>query len=323
MTSRPTSAARPPRHDRTTVALAAGVALALLRSARREGERSQVTPAPAELGSGAGSSYDAQVEAMRALITAHVPTGDTVLVITRGDARLVDLPGRDGRHFPADERGVWAGHHPALGTAAALLESQRGRASHLALPVASAWWLQTYPELVELVERGTLVAHDDAAGWVWRLPAASTPGLAQHGASRSDASGSDRSDRTDAERSYRRSALELTGLLDALGAEGDDAAVVSRGDEAFCATTRVRTQHFPGDRSGRYDGHPRDDADACARLEQLLEEGVRWFVLPADAAWWAEHYPGLWRRLETRHRVVVDRPAVGRIVALQASQENP
>lgn len=87
--------------------------------------------------------------AARREIVSAVPEHATVLVVSRGDEELIDLPGREARHFPGDASGRWAGHHPSDGgEAIELLERARADgAEFLAFPAASAWWLDHYVEL--------------------------------------------------------------------------------------------------------------------------------------------------------------------------------
>lgn len=78
----------------------------------------------------------------------RVPAGATILVISKGDSSLVDLPERRGWHFPQTERGGYAGHHPATSSEAiAQLESLRARgADYLLIPQPYFWWLDYYKE---------------------------------------------------------------------------------------------------------------------------------------------------------------------------------
>jgi GT2 family glycosyltransferase len=73
----------------------------------------------------------------------------------------------------------------------------------------------------------------------------------------------------------------------------DDAAVlvVSRGDRDMVALGGRAAGHFPQAADGRYLGHhPRDSAEAIARLEHLREDGAAYLVLPATSYWWLDHY---------------------------------
>src|SRR5690348_3743504 len=70
-------------------------------------------------------AYRELVERMRRAVASVVPAGATVLVVSRGDDALLELPGRRARHFPGAPDGLYAGHHPADGAEAiALLESE-------------------------------------------------------------------------------------------------------------------------------------------------------------------------------------------------------
>jgi hypothetical protein len=77
-----------------------------------------------------------------------LPAKATVTVISRGDDRLLNLGGRRAWHFPGNEKGEYAGHHPADGAdAVAHLESQRAKgAQYLLLPATANWWLEHYKD---------------------------------------------------------------------------------------------------------------------------------------------------------------------------------
>ena len=49
------------------------------------------------------------VDSVRSSISAAVPNGATVLVVTKGDDELLDVPGRTMLHFPQDDDGNYAG----------------------------------------------------------------------------------------------------------------------------------------------------------------------------------------------------------------------
>jgi len=96
-----------------------------------------------------------------------------VLVVSKGDGELLKLPDRVGWHFPQDERGVYAGHHPASSEAAiAHLEALRVKgAGSLLIPPPSLWWLDHYAAFREHLERmAVAVSRDPAAGILFVLP---------------------------------------------------------------------------------------------------------------------------------------------------------
>jgi hypothetical protein len=105
-------------------------------------------------------------------IVAHVPPGASVLVVSKGDLSLLQLPGLNAAHFPQDEGGGYAGHHPIDGATAILeLEALReGGAEYLVIPATAHWWLDFYEELAEHLAAGAeLVADVPGTCRVYRL----------------------------------------------------------------------------------------------------------------------------------------------------------
>jgi GT2 family glycosyltransferase len=83
---------------------------------------------------------------IRETVQEVVPPGETILVLSKGDTALVDFPKHRGWHFPQNEQGVYAGHHP-LNSAEAIehLEDLRQRGAHYFLiPKSALWWLDHY-----------------------------------------------------------------------------------------------------------------------------------------------------------------------------------
>jgi glycosyltransferase involved in cell wall biosynthesis len=95
------------------------------------------------------------VDAVRAFAAHSLPAGARFLVVSRGDERVIDLPGRSGGHFPQSDEGAYAGYHPADSSEAiAHLELLRGRgARFLIVPATSGWWLEHYEQLAAHLER--------------------------------------------------------------------------------------------------------------------------------------------------------------------------
>jgi GT2 family glycosyltransferase len=90
--------------------------------------------------------YGYLVEGIRDAVEDHIPPAARVLVVSRGDRELVRLDGRSGEHFPQDEEGGYAGHHPA-DSEDAIGELERLReagAEYLVFPSTSIWWLDHY-----------------------------------------------------------------------------------------------------------------------------------------------------------------------------------
>jgi GT2 family glycosyltransferase len=116
--------------------------------------------------------YEREAEHLREAVKAAVPAGATVLVITRGDETLLELNGRRALHFPQDDNGGWAGHHPAdSDEAIGHLEQLRGGgAEYLVVPPTYRWWLSHYEGLRQhLDSRYEVVVSDERSGAIYRL----------------------------------------------------------------------------------------------------------------------------------------------------------
>jgi GT2 family glycosyltransferase len=116
--------------------------------------------------------YEREAEQVREAVKETVPSGSTVLVISRGDERLLQLNGRRAQHFPQAADGAWAGHHPAdSAEAVEHLESLRERgAEFLVIPPTYLWWLRHYDGLRRHLESEyDPVVSDDRAGAIYRL----------------------------------------------------------------------------------------------------------------------------------------------------------
>jgi GT2 family glycosyltransferase len=97
---------------------------------------------------GEDEEYSALRHRIREAVRVWVPADETVLVMSKGDADLVDLYGREAWHFPRQADGRYAGYYPKRSISAiAHLEAMRARgASYLMIPETSRWWLDNYPE---------------------------------------------------------------------------------------------------------------------------------------------------------------------------------
>ena len=108
--------------------------------------------------------YRRLVERIRAEVTDAVPAEASVLVVSRGDRALLELEGRDARHFPQDVAGGYLGHHPHdSDDAVERLESLRtAGADYLVLPSTAHWWLDHYVGFAEHLRGRYPVIEGDA-----------------------------------------------------------------------------------------------------------------------------------------------------------------
>ena len=120
----------------------------------------------------ATDEYGRLVEEVHELVRATLPPDASVLVVSKGDEKLLELDGRPSAHFPRLDGGVYAGHYPADGDAAiAQLEGERERgAGYLLFPHTALWWLDHYGELRRHLEtRYRLAADVEDTGVIFDL----------------------------------------------------------------------------------------------------------------------------------------------------------
>src|SRR4029077_5266263 len=56
--------------------------------------------------------YAELVARVQQTVAENVPPGASLLVVSKGDAGLLEMPGLKVAHFPQDGAGGYAGHHP-------------------------------------------------------------------------------------------------------------------------------------------------------------------------------------------------------------------
>jgi GT2 family glycosyltransferase len=116
--------------------------------------------------------YEQLRQRVRGLVTATVPPGATVLVISKGDEELLRLDGRRGWHFPQAGDGRYPNIYPADSAEAIRhLEGLRGKgAGYLLIPKPAFWWLEHYGQFREHLERhGRLAVRDEQVGLLFEL----------------------------------------------------------------------------------------------------------------------------------------------------------
>ena len=120
------------------------------------------------------AQYQHLVDRLTAAVVDLVPTGSGVLVVSRGDDRLLSLDGRPAGHFPQTNAGQYAGHHPD-DSATAIAELDRLVTAgwrYLVFPSTALWWLDHYSGLRRHLETtGRLLLRQDGLGVVYGLSA--------------------------------------------------------------------------------------------------------------------------------------------------------
>jgi GT2 family glycosyltransferase len=90
--------------------------------------------------------YEDLVMKIRAVAEECLPAEANIAVVSKGDDRLVQLPGKNAKHFPQADGGGYTGFHPANSQDAIdQLESARGcGVEFLLFPNSALWWLDHY-----------------------------------------------------------------------------------------------------------------------------------------------------------------------------------
>ena len=116
--------------------------------------------------------YELLVLRVRTTVEAALPPGAIALVVSKGDERLVTFTGRTGWHFLRNDKGLYAGHHPADSAAAikALDNLRTAGAAYLVFPQVALWWLDHYTGLRDHLDRhARVVVRDDRTAVIYAL----------------------------------------------------------------------------------------------------------------------------------------------------------
>ena len=253
--------------------------------------------------------YRALVARVREIVCRVVPADASVLAISRGDTRLLDIAGRRVSHFPQNEHGVYAGFHPADSTAAIThLESLRGRgAEYLLVPEPAFWWFQHYKQFRRHLDtRYEVVVREDETCVVYSL------------ADRAESSDGAGAPATEEARSYRALVLQVHEVVDALLPASATVVVITAGDDMLLSLGSRSGWHFPQNDRGVYAGfYPADSQTAIAHLDELRAKGAEFFVIPRTAFWWLTYYREFAAELTARCKLITRQPNVCMIYALK------
>jgi hypothetical protein len=219
------------------------------------------------------AEYEGLVHRIHSVVGTSIPPGSAVLIVSKGDERLVDLGRWRGWHFPQDSNGRFPGYYPPdSDDAIRQLEQLRDKgADYFLIPSSSFWWLDHYREFAQhLSTHYQMVVRVEDTCVIYALR-----GAAEN---------------------------RLASFLDALLAEDATIAVVTGGDASLLALDRPAS-HFPSDADGSWDGERfSTGAEAAAALERLAEGGTRYLVVPVEAAAWIDRHPDFLAEVRSRFR---------------------
>ncbi len=239
------------------------------------------------------AEYAGLVGRVQATVAETVPPGASVLVVSKGDAALLEMPGHIAAHFPQDAGGGYAGHHPHDSDAAmAELEQLRRRgAEYLVIPATARWWLDFYEGLARhLANHGELVADVDGACLVYGLGRSQRNGAAGPAASARPCAAVDQI------RDYLERLLGgKTGIVVFGAEEATVAALAPLRATGLCAA---------------------DGERLLAELKRQADAGAGYLVVPRSADVWLENHAEHAEEIESSCRRVADQRHLCRVFEL-------
>lgn len=245
--------------------------------------------------------YRDLVARVQATVAAHVPPGSSLLVVSKGDASLLEMPGRTALHFPQDGSGAYAGHHPRDGaTATAELEQRRrAGAEYLVLPATARWWLQFYEDFaLHLVSHGEIVADLPDTCTIYSL-----------GSNLASAPGAPAIERPQA------SAAQIRDYLENLIGLGQRLVVLEVVDGVAAALASLRPARL---RAGEREG---DAERTLAELRLLAEDGAEYLVVPRSSDEWLDSRADLFAEIEGNCRKIAEQRHLCRVFDLDGLKE--
>jgi GT2 family glycosyltransferase len=119
--------------------------------------------------------YAELIHEVRQTLRQTLPAGSTVLVVSKGDDRLLAVDELRVWHFPRLADGSWPGHHPADGeeVLAGIEELCAQGAEYIVFPAPMLWWLDFYGGLAGRLD-GRAV-HSNEACAIYSLAPAAQP----------------------------------------------------------------------------------------------------------------------------------------------------
>lgn len=240
------------------------------------------------------AEYADLVTRVHGLVAATVPPGSSVLVVSKGDARLLEMPAAMAAHFPQAEGGEYAGHHPldSAAATAALEALRRHGAEYLVIPATARWWLDYYGEFAThlathcelLVDRQDSCLIYALGGAVVAAPASEAPAVS-----------------SDQMRDYLEHLVPADAKLIVLEQEAEGLA----GSLA----------PLPAQRLGAGEGGE-DWGAFQAALQRLAHSGAEYLVVPRSEDEWFDRRSGHGRQLEEVCRKVADQRHLCRVFDL-------
>jgi hypothetical protein len=247
------------------------------------------------------SEYAELVANVQAAVSASLPPAASALVVSKGDAALLEIPGIAAAHFPQDVCGGYAGHHPRDGaTAIAELEQlRRSGAQYLVIPATARWWLEHYGAFAQhLGNHGQLVCDVPDVCLIFDLgqPVSESLDTTVVAVPRTS---------LDQMRDYLENQMSTDSRVVVLEAADVGLAASSGASDAALATNRL---------------HGEDDG-GVAGLARLAEGGAEYLVIPRTADEWLEAHEDVVAGIECSCRKIADQRHMCRVFELKAPHD--
>jgi hypothetical protein len=248
------------------------------------------------------AEYAELVNRIHATVAASIPPGSTVLVVSKGDAALLEIPGLSAAHFPQDQAGDYAGHHPR-DSAAAIAELERLRrhgAEYLVIPATARWWLDFYADFA-----GHLASHDEVVADV--PDACLIYGLGRLG---EDAAIGPAITKPTA------SVDQLRDYLERLISTDSNVVLLDDTEGAVAALEPLRALQLAPGEVGSEGGE-----DLLVALRRRAEAGADYLVVPRSSDEWLDRNAGPTTDLEAACRKIADQRHLCRVFELEELRE--
>jgi hypothetical protein len=235
------------------------------------------------------------IHRIREAARAVLPPDADVLVVSKGDPALLDLSGARGLHFPQDEYGEYAGHHPAASADALLhLENMKMKgAQYLLVPSTAYWWFDYYGELARhLAQNCTRIPTPGDDCRIFALG-----GQAAEMRQPLDTGGSEEAQRVSQLEAFLESVLPPDARLAVVGAP--ELGRLSLGARVVQAVTLPRVEGRTGQRA------------LSPRLMELVGEGVDYVVVPRSSEGPDDVQQTILGRLRLSGRLLAHREQLG------------
>jgi GT2 family glycosyltransferase len=255
---------------------------------------------------GRQAAYDRLLTDVPEAIGQSTPAGSTVLVVGKGDDRLLRVAGRSGWHFPRAADGRYAGYHPENSEEAiAHLERLRQHgADYIAFPQTSLWWLEYYPALKQHLDLHYDIAQSGEACVIFdlRQPRDVVRGGVNEGVDAGSLRAREGSEPTQngaGDPDSIAAPPEAAESVEPVGPTIDDeliekihqavarvlpldvtVLVAAQGDDRLIDFPTQRGRHFPQGEEGGYLGRDLTADAAIARLEESRVRGAEFLLIP-------------------------------------------